>query len=160
MVKNLPANAGDIRDVGLISGLGRSPGGEHGNPLQYSCLENPMDRGVWLATVRAIGLQSRTQLKRLCTHTHTRRPRTLMGNAGDSLPLALLWLKGQLQRKTYLWHELNFSSWGALFFELSFVEDYPHCSSQKGPLREKCYHGQNTFNSLTGKKNSFWSTDG
>ena len=47
MVKNLPANAGDIRDVGSIPGLGRSPGGGHGNPLQYSCLENPMDRGVW-----------------------------------------------------------------------------------------------------------------
>ena len=42
MVKNLPSNAGDIRDMGLISGLGRSPGGGHGNPLQYSCLENPM----------------------------------------------------------------------------------------------------------------------
>ena len=44
VVKNPPANAGDIRDAGLIPGLGRSPGGEHGNPLQYSCLENPMDR--------------------------------------------------------------------------------------------------------------------
>ena len=102
--------------------------------------------------------KGRTQLKRLCihththTHTHTRRPRTLISNTGDSLPLTLLWLKGQLQRKMYLWHEPSFSSWGALFFELSFVEDYPHCSSQKGPLREKCYHGQNTFNSLKGKK--------
>ena len=54
MVKNLPANAGDIRDVGSISGLGRSPGGGNGNPLQYSCLENPMDRGVWLATVHGV----------------------------------------------------------------------------------------------------------
>ena len=45
-VKNLPANAGDIRDTGLIPGLGRSPGGSRGNPLQYSCLENPMDRGT------------------------------------------------------------------------------------------------------------------
>ena len=45
MVKNRPANAGDIRDTGSIPGLGRSPGGENGNPLQYSCLENPMDRG-------------------------------------------------------------------------------------------------------------------
>ena len=44
VVKNLPANAGDIRDMGLILGWGRSPGGGHGNPLQYSCLENPMDR--------------------------------------------------------------------------------------------------------------------
>ena len=45
MVKNLPANAGDIRDMGLIPELGRSPVGLHGNPLQYSCLENPVDRG-------------------------------------------------------------------------------------------------------------------
>ena len=50
VVKNLPANAGDARDMGLILGSGRSPGGEHGNPLQYSCLENPMDRGAWWAT--------------------------------------------------------------------------------------------------------------
>ena len=45
-VKNLPANAGDIGDVGSIPGSGRSPGAGHGNPLQYSCLENPMDRGA------------------------------------------------------------------------------------------------------------------
>ena len=51
VVKNLPANVGDIRDVGSIPRSERSPGGEHGNPLQYSCLENPMDRGAWLATV-------------------------------------------------------------------------------------------------------------
>ena len=54
MVKNLPANAGDIRDTGLIAGLGRSPGGGHGNPLQYSGLENPMDREAWLATVHGV----------------------------------------------------------------------------------------------------------
>ena len=53
-VKNLPANAGDIRDVGWIPGLGRFPGGGHGNPLQYSCLENPMDRGAWQATVHRV----------------------------------------------------------------------------------------------------------
>jgi len=47
VVKNLPASAGDIRDAGSIPGLGRSPGGGHGNPLQYSCLENPMDGGAW-----------------------------------------------------------------------------------------------------------------
>ena len=51
MVKNPPANAGDIRDVGSVPGLGRSPGGGHGNPLQNSCPENPMDRGAWWATV-------------------------------------------------------------------------------------------------------------
>ena len=47
MVKNLPANAEDVRDMGLIPGLGRSPGGGRGSPLQYSCLENPMGRGAW-----------------------------------------------------------------------------------------------------------------
>ena len=50
MVKDLPANAGDVRDADSIPGSGRSPGGGHGNPLQYSCLENPMDRGAWWAT--------------------------------------------------------------------------------------------------------------
>ena len=54
MVKNLPATAGDIRDLGLISRLGRSPGGGHGNPLQYSCLENPMDRGIWWVTAHRV----------------------------------------------------------------------------------------------------------
>ena len=51
VVKNPPANAGDARDAGSISGSGRSPGGGHGNPLKYSCLENPMDRGAWWDTV-------------------------------------------------------------------------------------------------------------
>ena len=49
--KNPPANAGDMRDTGLISRLRRSSGGGHGNPLQFSCLENPMDRGAWKAIV-------------------------------------------------------------------------------------------------------------
>ena len=51
VVKSLPANAEDIRDAGSIPGSGRSPGEEHGNPLQYSCLENFMDRGTWQAPV-------------------------------------------------------------------------------------------------------------
>ena len=67
-VKNLPANAGDIRDVGSIPGLGRSPGEGNGNPLQYSCLENPMDRGAWWATVHRTA-KSRTQLEQLSTRT-------------------------------------------------------------------------------------------
>ena len=54
MVKNLPTNAGEVRDVGLIPGLGRAPGGGCGKPLQYSCLGNPMDRGAWQATVHGI----------------------------------------------------------------------------------------------------------
>ena len=54
VVKNPPANAGDIRDAGLTPGLGRSPGGGHGNPLHYSCLENPMDRGALQARVHRV----------------------------------------------------------------------------------------------------------
>ena len=63
VVKNPPANAGDIRDVGLIPGLGRSAGGGHGNPLQYSYLENPMDRGAWWAVVHGV-VKSRTRLSK------------------------------------------------------------------------------------------------
>ena len=67
VVKN-PANAGDIRDTGSIPGLGRSPGGKHGNPLQYSCLENPWDTGAWWARVHRVS-QSRTWLSNLAgTH--------------------------------------------------------------------------------------------
>ena len=54
MVKNLPANAGEAKDSGLIPGWGRSPREGNGNPLQYSCLGNPMDRGAWRATVHGV----------------------------------------------------------------------------------------------------------
>ena len=69
-VKELVSNAGYVTDGGLIPRLGRSPGGEHGNPLQYSCLENPMDRGAWRATIQGVA-QSQTRLKRQSMHTHT-----------------------------------------------------------------------------------------
>ena len=54
VIMNPHANAGDIRDAGSIPGLGRAPGERHGNPLQYSCLENPMDRGAWWAIVQGL----------------------------------------------------------------------------------------------------------
>ena len=57
-VKNPPANAGDIEDMGSVPGSGRSPGGGNGNPLQYSCLENPVDRAAWWATVHRVAEQS------------------------------------------------------------------------------------------------------
>ena len=60
-VKNPLSNAGDVRDGGCISGLGRSPAGGHDNPLQHSCLENPMDRGAWRATAHGIP-KSQTRL--------------------------------------------------------------------------------------------------
>ena len=62
VVKNLPASAGDISNLGSIPGSGRSPGGGHGNPLQYSCLENPMDKGAWWATAHRV-TQSQIQLQ-------------------------------------------------------------------------------------------------
>ena len=60
VVKNSPANAGDLRDVDSIIRLGRSPGGGHGKPLQYSCLKSPMDRGAWRAIVPQSGKESDT----------------------------------------------------------------------------------------------------
>ena len=62
VVENLPANAGDIRDAGSIPGSGRSPGERNGNPLQYSCLENPMDRGAWQATVHSVTESDTTEV--------------------------------------------------------------------------------------------------
>ena len=62
MVKNLPANAGDLKDSSLIPGLVRSPVGRHGNPLQYSCLENLKDRGTWWAIVRRVAESSMTEV--------------------------------------------------------------------------------------------------
>ena len=71
VVKKLSANAGDVGDSGWIPAPGRSPGGGHGNLFQYSCLENPLDRGAWWATVHR-GTKSRTRLRQLSTHlAHT-----------------------------------------------------------------------------------------
>ena len=92
VVKNLPANAGDTRDMGLIPESGRSPKIRNGNSLQYSCLENSTDRGAWWATVH--GFAKRQML--LSTHTHThivaetflsRGTKTLDSSTGERLSL-------------------------------------------------------------------------
>ena len=67
--KELAFNAGDLRDMGLIPGSGRTPGGVHGNPLQYSCLENPMDRRTWWATDHGF-IKNQIRLKQLSIHKH------------------------------------------------------------------------------------------
>ena len=61
MVKNLPAKAGNLRDEGDIPGLGRFPGEGNGNPLQYPCLENPMDRGAWQAVIYRVSELDKTE---------------------------------------------------------------------------------------------------
>ena len=71
MAKNPPVNAEDVRDAGSIPGLGRSPGGGHGTPLQYSCQENPMDRGAWQATVHGV-VKSQTR-QCLSKHAHCKQ---------------------------------------------------------------------------------------
>ena len=62
MVKNLPAHVRDVRDMGSVPGSGRSPGGGHGNPLQCSCLENPIERGAWWATVSRVAELDTTEV--------------------------------------------------------------------------------------------------
>ena len=69
VVKNPSASAGEVRDMSLTPGLGRSPGGGNGNPLQHSCLENPMYRGAWWAMVHRV-TKSQTRLKQLSIHLH------------------------------------------------------------------------------------------
>ena len=88
VVKNLLANARDLRDVGSISGSGRSPGGGHGNPLQCSCLENPADRGVLRATVHGVS-KSRTWLSDLA-RIILRDCNNYINSSGDIYPVRLL----------------------------------------------------------------------
>ena len=120
VVKNLPANAGDKRDLGSIPGLGSSPGGRHSNPFQYSCLENPMDRGTWQATVHGV-TESRTWLKGfgkeqapwkcvcICSHHPNHKPMKLvlycpcftMRNLGlESFPPCC---QGAITTKWWIW---------------------------------------------------------
>ena len=82
VVKNTPTNAGDIRDAGSIPGLGRSPRGGHGNPLQYYCLENPMDRGAWGTTVHGVA-KSQTRLSMHVGALRSHVPRTAKPVCGN-----------------------------------------------------------------------------
>ena len=81
------ANAGDVRDAGSVLGSGRSPGEGHGNPLQYTCLENLMDRGTWWATVHRVA-KSRTLLKWLSTHACLPMSKFSYGNENQAPFLA------------------------------------------------------------------------
>ena len=85
MVKNPPANTGGMRDKGPIPGLGGSPGGGHGNPLLYSCLENPMDRGAWRAAVHGVA-KSRNDLETLHTYLVAQSRLTFYESMDCNLP--------------------------------------------------------------------------
>ena len=80
--KEYTCNGEDTGDVGLIPASGRSPGGRHGNPLQFSCLENPMDRGAWRASVHRVAeLETKEGAERTHTHTHTHTHTLILGNS-------------------------------------------------------------------------------
>ena len=95
MVKKPLANAGDIRDEGSVPGSGRSPGGGKGNPLQYSCLENPMDRGAWQTMVHRVA-KSQTRLQRLSMHAFTQ------ADDVTSLSPACSKLKREIKNRSFL----------------------------------------------------------
>ena len=98
-VKNLPANAGDVRDVGSIPGLGRCPGRGHGNPIQNSSLENPKDRGAWRAMVHRIAESD--MMKRLSlAHNYTGLERSLFENKIYLCDMQLL---------VFFFYEIDFS---------------------------------------------------
>ena len=113
LVKNPPANEGDSGDVGLIPGLGRSPGGGNGNPLQYSCLRNPMDRGACQATVYRV-TKSWTQLS---THNNNKVFQILFSVVLEKI-LASSWItiystctKGWTSKQCPLRIELGIKGW-------------------------------------------------
>ena len=95
VVKNPPASTGDIKDAGLIPGLERSPGAGNGYPLQYSCLENSVDRGAWWAIVRGV-TNSRTWLKQLHTHTHTHTHTEMVPARPANPPHTYIYIKSKL----------------------------------------------------------------
>ena len=138
VAKNLPASVGDVRDSGLISGSGRSPGGGHGHPLQYSCLGSPIDRGAWWAIVHVVA-KSWTWLKWLSTCRH----RIYLDSFQVSSYIIPLCIWNQHYRKEFLWREKSSKQmWCLLHFLL--------CSSA-GILT-------GYFCSLNGSFTKCWST--
>ena len=121
--KNLPVSAGDTRDVGSIPGLGRSPGVGSSNSLQYSCLENPMDRGAWWATVQRIA-KSRTCLKWLSTWSRQGK----VGKKAKFLDKGHRYRERQTMGADNSVHGIGLTSWNAVLrriptFQLGSLND-------------------------------------
>ena len=124
VVKNLPANTGDIRDAGLIPGLGWSRGGGNGNPLQHSCLENPMDRGAWWAMgLQGVGHSWGRELDRT-EHVHTHTNRHVHTHTHTH--------KSSCRRHGLSYFIIDFSSWTQSsfqsFFHIFFARHIPYFS--------------------------------
>ena len=122
VVKNPPDNAGDVGDAGSIAGLGKSSGGWHSNPLQYSCLENPVDRGVWWATVHGLA-KSRTPLKWLSMHAHT--PNDPLHPLVDTYVASTSWLKQMEMPSELFWipkTEIAAQAWGLMQKKLHVLQ--------------------------------------
>ena len=100
LVKNLLANAGDTREAGLIPGLGRWLGGEYGNPLQYSCLGIPMDRGAWQATAHGVAELDMTELTHM--HAFTCIAESLSSISKINTTLNQLYLKKKIPLETLM----------------------------------------------------------
>ena len=133
VVKNLPAIAGDVRDTGWIPRSGRSPGGGPGNPLQYSCLGNPMDRGACWATTHRVA-KSQTRLKGLgtaCGRTGFLRvvcPSLFnIGDAGQQQKEASMWRWVQWQM-TRCWHQANANQYPGAHFTQKTRENFFECT--------------------------------
>ena len=139
VVKNLPVNAGDIRDMGSIPGLGRSLGGGHGNPIQYSCLENPMDRGGWWATVYRV-TKSWTGLKQA---PHCPRSSWEQMNLSTTLNIfSRIWT----QLPPHLLYKSTYHSTGTIAFidtGLSFINPIPKIESNSCPHLHPPWDSQN-----------------
>ena len=117
-VKNPPANAGDLKDTGSIPGSGRSPGGGHSSPLQYICLENPMDKGDWWATVHRV-TKSQTWLKQLSTH-----PQWYLAPRIEIIPKLVLCLQSCCRQSVdkCAWPcPINFYWWTEVWIALDFM---------------------------------------
>ena len=148
VVKNSPANARDIKDVGSIPGLGRCPGGGHGNPLHYSCLGNIMDRGAWLATIHGVAKSWTYWSNLACTHTWYTNdtffivcfiflPWIWIFISWLTMINATPWVAGQWRKNTVLqrsfWNKINIWAWTANFAVLSLFFMFSSCHHNKYP---------------------------